>query len=265
MTKIMDLKQIQKKETEMLRCIDEICTRNDLVYYLVCGSVLGAIRHNGPIPWDYDIDITVPLPELSRFCEIMERELSSTQYRIVIPGDTKEKDNITTFPRITLKGINPRKMHIDVFPQIGITSDKEEQVRFTEQLTKVKTLYRDKRVAYTNTGEWWKRLAKMTVMRFKLRNVNAEEKLEEFNNLCKKYPYEEAAYVTNPCGHYGVKNIVPKSYFGTPKRVPYLDMMLPVPEKTEEYLVHYYKNYMEYPPQNQIDKMMAYTVVLEDD
>jgi lipopolysaccharide cholinephosphotransferase len=263
MSKILNLQQVQEMETEMLRCIDQICVDHDLRYYLVCGSVLGAVRHKGPIPWDYDVDITVPLPELPNFCKIMEKELSGTSYRIVMPGDMREKNNITTFPRITLKGINPRKMHIDVFPQIGITDNQNEQVEFVEQLTKAKTLYRDKRVAYTDTGEWWKRLAKQTIMRFKLRNVNAEQQLEKFNTLCSKYPYEEAEFVTNPCGHYGVKNIVPKSYFGTPKRVPYLDMMLPVPERTEEYLIHYYKDYMKYPPQNQIDQMMAYTVILE--
>ena len=41
-------------------------------------------------------------------------------------------------------------------------------------------------------------------------------------------------------------------------------MLLPVPEHTEEYLTHYYKDYMKYPPQEEIDKMMKYTVVLED-
>ena len=264
MSKVLNLQQVQEVETELLRKVDRICTENNIRYYLVCGSVLGAIRHQGPIPWDYDIDITVPLPELPQFCKIMERELQGTKYRILMPGDMSERDNITTFPRIALKEINPRKVHIDVFPQIGITSDKDEQVEFTERLTSVKTQYRDKRVAYTNTGEWWKRLAKMTIMRFKLRNVNAEEKLKEFNELCHKYPYESSEYVTNPCGHYGVKNIVPKGYFGVPQRVPYLDMMLPVPEKTEEYLIHYYKDYRKYPTQEQIYKMMKYTVTLEE-
>ena len=76
---------------------------------------------------------------------------------------------------------------------------------------------------------------------------------------------EKAEFVTNPCGHYGTKNIVPKEYFGTPKRVEYLDMLLPVPEKTEEYLKHYYGDYTKYPPQKQISKMETYTVVLEDE
>jgi len=265
MKKVLGMQEIQRIETEMLRVIDGICTRHNITYYLVCGSVLGAIRHGGPIPWDYDVDITVPLPELPRFVDVMKTELQDTAYRILVPGDMSDKNNITTFPRIGIKGVNPRKIHVDVFPQIGITGDEQEQIRFTEILTKVKTQYRDKRVAYTTTGEWWKRIAKCVWLRSKTSTINAEKKLEEFQELCQKYPHETAEFVTNPCGHYGVKNIVPKTYFGTPKRVPYLDMMLPVPEKTEEYLVHYYKEYMKYPAQSHIDKMMEYTVEMEEE
>ena len=263
MGRVLSLKEVQDYSTEMLRTIDGINTRRGLRYYLVCGSVLGAVRHGGPIPWDYDVDITVPLPELNHFCNVLEEELADTPYRVVRPGDTSVPNNITTFPRVTMKNVNPRKMHIDIFPQIGITSDAEEQVRFTQRLTAVKTLYRDKQVSRTNTGEWWKRLGKIA-MRVKLAGVDSEKELAEFQSLCAKYPYDEAEYVTNPCGKYGTKNIVPKAFFGTPRRIPYLDMLLPVPEKTEEYLTHYYKDYMKYPPQEEIDRMMKYTVVLED-
>jgi len=263
MSRVLSLKEVQAYCAEMLRTIDEISTRRGLRYYLVCGSVLGAVRHGGPIPWDEDVDITVPLPELGHFCDVLDEEFVDTPYCVVRPGDRSVANNITTFPRVTLKGMNPRKMHVDIFPQIGITSDPEEQVRFTQKLTEVKTLYRDKQVAYTNTGEWWKRLGKLA-MRVKLAGVDGDKELEEFQRLCATYPHGEAEFVTNPCGKYGTKNIVPKAWFGTPRRMAYLDMMLPVPEHTEEYLTHYYKDYMKYPPQEEIDKMMQYTVTLED-
>jgi hypothetical protein len=98
----------------------------------------------------------------------------------------------------------------------------------------------------------------------KLAGVDSDKELAEFQQLCARYPHGEAEFVTNPCGKYGTKNIVPKAWFGTPRRIPYLDMLLPVPEHTEEYLTHYYKDYMKYPPQEEIDRMMKYKVVLED-
>lgn len=260
---VLNIQEVQKITSDILKKIDEISTQNSLKYYLVCGSVLGAIRHGGPIPWDEDADITVPLPEMKHFCDVLQDGLKGTKYRVVLPGDSTIEDNITTFPRVALIGVSPRNIHVDIFPQIGITDNKEEQEQFTKQLTEIKTKYRDKRIVYTKTGPLWKRIAKL-LMRIKYINVNDKKQLELFNELCKKYPYESSVYVTNPCGKYGTKNIVPKAYFGTPKRVPYLDMMLPVPEKTEEYLKHYYKDYMKYPPQEEIDRMLEYKVILED-
>ena len=264
MKRIIRIEEIQTLETNMLRCVDSICKKKNIKYFLVCGSVLGAIRHKGPIPWDFDVDITVPLPELHEFCEIMKTELKETEFRILIPGEDDDKNNITTFPRIAYKKINPRKLHIDVFPQIGISDNPEEQVVHTELLTKLKTDYRDKKVSQTETGEWWKRIAKKTNLKLKTRKVNASKTLNEFYRECAKYPYQESTYVTNPCGHYGTKNILPKSFFGEPKRVEYLDMMLPVPEKSEEYLQHYYKNYMLYSSKEEINKMMQYTIEIEE-
>ena len=47
MSRVLSLKEVQDYSTEMLRAIDEISTRRNLRYYLVCGSVLGAVRHGG--------------------------------------------------------------------------------------------------------------------------------------------------------------------------------------------------------------------------
>ena len=264
MKKSMKLHEIQEIESDILREIDKICVENDLKYYLVCGSALGAIRHEGPIPWDYDVDITVPLPELHRFCIIMKENLNKEKYRILIPGDMSDKYNITTFPRICLKKYNPMKVHIDVFPQIGITSNKNDWNFFVSKLTQLKTNYKNKRIAGCIEVNGLKSILKKIYYFIKTCKINADDNLLEFQKLCEKYPYESSEYVTNPCGHYGVKNILPKSVFGTPKRVKYLDMMLPVPEKTDEYLTHYYKDYMKYPPQEEIDRLMAFTVEEEE-
>lgn len=268
--RVLNLEQVQQIGTDMLRVLDAICTKNHLRYYLVCGSVLGAVRHKGPIPWDCDVDITVPWPELDSFCRIVQEELKDTEYRICLPGDTSDSDNIVPFVRIAPKGMSPRSVHIDVFPQIGITDNPKEQLCFTRKVSRIQNWYYYKRLAYTETthsytakGKWWKSLVKKTLLRLATCWVNAEECLEKCKRLFASYAYQDATFVTNPCGHYGAKNIVPKAYFGTPKRIPYLDMLLPVPEKTEEYLTHYYGNYREYPPKTEIDRMMCFAVKVE--
>lgn len=263
MSRVLSIKEVQEHIIKILRAINEISTRRDLHYCLAFGTALGAIRHAGPIPWDYDIDLSIPITHLDHFCEVLEEEFQGSPYRVVRPGDKSIEDNITTFPRVTYKNVNPRKMHIDLFPLIGITSDRAQQESFIKSITAVKTLYRDKQVAYTKTGEWWKRLGKLG-MRVKLAGVDSERTLSEFRQLCFKYPFEDSEYVSSPCGPYGMKGVMPKAYFGNLRRVCYMDMMLPVPEQTDAYLTHVYGNYMEFPPKKERDRLMKYTVTIED-
>ena len=71
---------LSKLHSEILIIMDEIhrvCVENGLKYYLVGGSLLGAVRHKGFIPWDDDIDIGMPRADLEKFCRLAEEKLSA--------------------------------------------------------------------------------------------------------------------------------------------------------------------------------------------
>ena len=59
--------ELQKKEFEMLCLVVDICNQLDLEYYLVCGSALGAVKYNGFIPWDDDVDVALPRKDYELF------------------------------------------------------------------------------------------------------------------------------------------------------------------------------------------------------
>ena len=75
-----ELKKLQKIELEMLYEFDRICKRHNLVYILAGGSCLGAVRHDGFIPWDDDIDIHMPRSDYEKFLTIQEEELNKDKY-----------------------------------------------------------------------------------------------------------------------------------------------------------------------------------------
>ena len=65
----MDLTEIHRIELEMLKAVAELCNRYGLRYSIYCGTLLGAVRHKGFIPWDDDIDLAMPLADYRRFLE----------------------------------------------------------------------------------------------------------------------------------------------------------------------------------------------------
>ena len=75
-----DLDKVKKIELEVLDYFVDICKKNKLTYYLFWGTLLGAIRHNGFIPWDDDIDVVMPPEDYLRFLEIMACEKSDDYY-----------------------------------------------------------------------------------------------------------------------------------------------------------------------------------------
>ncbi len=76
----LDLDRAKKVMVEILVEIDDICNRNKINYWLDLGTLLGAIRHKGFIPWDDDIDITMPRKDYNNFIQIVEKELSSKYF-----------------------------------------------------------------------------------------------------------------------------------------------------------------------------------------
>lgn len=74
------LRRLQLSELDILIEFDRVCRKNNIKYCLGCGTLLGAIRHNGFIPWDDDIDVWMIRAEYEKFCEIAEKELNSDYF-----------------------------------------------------------------------------------------------------------------------------------------------------------------------------------------
>lgn len=75
-----DLRKLQLIELEILIELDRICRKYDIEYFLIAGTLLGAVRHKGFIPWDDDVDVAMKREEYERFCEVWKKEHSSERF-----------------------------------------------------------------------------------------------------------------------------------------------------------------------------------------
>ena len=74
------LREIQLFELQMLKDVVKVCDDNNITYIISSGTLLGAVRYGGFIPWDDDIDIDMPLPDYKKFLKIAQRELGEKYF-----------------------------------------------------------------------------------------------------------------------------------------------------------------------------------------
>ncbi len=128
----VNLKDLQKIELEILLEVDRICKKHKINYFLVSGTLLGAIRHKGFIPWDDDIDICMPFKDYKKFCKVCKKELNKNYFLQNYETDyinkwcAKVRKNRTTAIENGYKnsGIH-QGVWIDIFPLIGIKNDEK--------------------------------------------------------------------------------------------------------------------------------------------
>ena len=87
--KKLDIEEIKKLSYNILKEFKRICEKYDLHYWLSYGTLLGAVRHKGFIPWDDDIDVCMPRADYMKFIEVFSKETDS-RYEIISPYEAKK-------------------------------------------------------------------------------------------------------------------------------------------------------------------------------
>lgn len=249
---LCSLEEVQAEVSNILKATVEVCNKNNITYYCQAGTVLGAVRHHGPIPWDYDADIIVPINEMDRFVECCVRDLPKkywVNYYTVFPKGYRH------FPRIGKVGYTTDHLHLDVFPLIGLPDEREKQLSMIAESVK----YRDEMISYRRGFNGIASLVKHGKFRKCFRTIKQHIQkdtsfIQKLDELCRRYPYEQAEFIMNPFGKYKAKNIFCKSVYGKGQIVPYLDFEVRVPSELDFYLTQYYGDYMKYPSQAEIDR-----------
>ncbi len=237
-----------KKYQEMsLKCLLEfhrICKKNGINYHVTYGSLLGLIRDGGQIPWDYDIDVFVPIYEKDKLLEALKNDLSDEFYAMCPEFDSSCRHYIL---RLCPKNYDSAAIHLDVFYFCGCPTDEQTRKQFSDKIKTCSKVRYSKKVEVKKeaTGNW-KRFIKYSVAKagsvlFSMKKID-----RQYNELVFKYPVDECEFVTSAdifAGDYTFKTEM------LTKTIDYSvnGITLSIPENYKEFLVELYGDYMSYP------------------
>ncbi|MCI9045721.1 MAG: LicD family protein [Hungatella sp.] len=253
-----ELRRMQLIQLELLQEVDRICTKHHISYSVEGGTLLGAVRHGGFIPWDDDVDIAMVRSEYRKFCKVCKKELDSEKYFFqnhdTDPeyrwGYAKVLKNGTSFVRYGQEHLKMRRgVYVEIFPMDGIPEGPIE-----------KKFYNFLRVCCRKV--MWSEVGKISCKSIGMRlwfgmvnRIPVDKAFAMLEFLSKKYDERRARYVTclsfPDCWVKGEPGFKREYYLNT-KRMLFEGEEINVPQKETELLVTLYGNdYMTPPPEKE--------------
>ncbi len=250
------LRELQLCELQMLKDVKKVCAHHDIRYYLSGGTLLGAVRHQGFIPWDDDVDIMMPYEDYLRFLEVAQSELGDEYFIQNSATDpeyphayTRIRKNNTAVLRNWDRNVHSHHgVWLDVLPMAYIKSSREQSTN--NKLLKVCFFLRMSEDQFTQSSKWYmERSSAFTIslikfarrLPYKVRNKIRDQILHRI------YHAPEGKYYCEvwTC----ISRLIPSAVFdGEPVQLWFEDDDYPAPQGYDQYLTLNYGNYMTPPP-----------------
>ena len=275
MGKELTFREVQVGACEVLKKIKEICEQENLVYFLAYGTLIGALRHKGVIPWDDDVDIIMPRPDYEKLKKyFIEHQKELYPFRLFDPSTVEAYPHMiarVSDMRYHLIFDNERDygigLFVDIYPFDGLGNDFEEakkKITETKKYASLCFLTGRKSFGVDNTNSKFKMLLKVPAY------VWAKIKgTDYYIQKLSKYPewktYEESKYVGCLVWPDGFRNGINRDVFEKdlfePVDMEFEGEMYKVPRGYDKFLTMIYGDYMTPPPENDRKTHHTYTAI----
>lgn len=241
----------QSQMFRLLRTFSEICEENGLRYFVVGGTLIGAVRHRGFIPLDDDIDVSMPLDDFRKFTELarelpgsfaLQSEETDPRYPFVF---AKLCD--TRYAYDTGYDNHPMGVYIDIFPLIPARA-LSRRTKLIFDMISVSDYVLQVKLGWTEFVPYKKPLARAG---FRMMNCLSATRLRRLRRRLIAGIYDEKSRSTlcSPGGAYSAeKEFFPAEWFAGAAKVGFEGVQFDAPQGWDEYLRRNYGNYMELPP-----------------
>lgn len=249
----IDIKSLQKKILEITVYLDKFCKEQNITYYLMGGSALGALRHKGFIPWDDDLDVFMTYDNYIKFIKSAKIYLDTKQFYLQEENTkewpmffTKLRMNGTTFIE---KDTQNNNMHQGVFIDVMCLNNVSENkiYRYLQYLSALLLTAQTIDMRGYKSNKSFKKKMAMFVARIFVRGTVKQKLLTCVRSLNKKEKQS--------VGHFFgkapfSKTSFAKAWLGKQRYVPFENTILPVPQEAEKYLTLRFGDFMKMPDEN---------------
>lgn len=212
--KKMTIEEQRKVMLDILLYIDDICRKNDICYSLIGGSLIGAIRHSGFIPWDDDVDIILTYDNYEKLINILKHN-DNSKYKVL--SHDLDKNYFFPFVKVVdtdtyvieencLEQIKDYGVYVDVFVYNNVSNDNREREKFVKKLKLLNSMLSRKPINYKEIGlkQSILRLGKNTLS--KILGYNKIHKIINKHNV--KYNNQITDYVVSNWPIYAINKEV---------------------------------------------------------
>ncbi len=257
------LRNLQLAQIELIRTFAKICEKEGLIYYMLGGTMLGAIRHKGYIPWDDDADFGMPRKDYEVFMNVASKYMPDGE-RLAIFNGTDDYNFFlrleNTRTKVAISGVTHEHIlntWIDIFPLDGMPENAIFRILHKVHLLLLRKAFRlsvfDKEVKLNLTHRaWYNRLGVCICTHIPLQRLFSPIKMWKYlDGALKAYPYEKSSWNLNLMGAYKFRELFPQSVFGEGNFYDFEGMQLRGPKDYEIYLTQLYGDYMTPPPESE--------------
>ena len=240
------LSQLKSLQLDMLVQFKAVCEKLNLRYYLMGGTMLGAVRHGGFIPWDDDIDVGMPRQDYEIFLQKAQRLLPDHLFVQSFVTDpqypanfAKIRNSNTTYVESSVrKRPMNHGVYLDIFP-LDYYPENPKALEWK----KMALALRINRVFTDTNPKFTTRLASLVACIYCPSVKNALQRREKlFRSVT------EGSRIANHCGAWGKKEICPADWYGEGKKLLFEGVEVTVPDQYEKWLTQVYGDYMQLPP-----------------